>query len=378
MDPFDRMGHRSPLEGILNIMSAPFRFDSDIESLETIARCKLPLEAFCETLLRHKNELELLRREIYNTFSDNDAVLSTLTSAGKSLEFFPINHKLVDDALGKVIEGYLHLTLEYELKLKNKLGDIEFVEGRSDSGFINNMNTNLSKRDRDIRLSKVAKNILNTSLPLYFGVKNNLPNVVNALRETFSSYNKYLKDRFIEHEEEENPNPMFMFIRPQTDPPAKYVKVKLYDNNPVLTDILLDLIDGLPEYKENFSTSKKGKKKKSQRTLSNYAVEDSADNLAALSDSRLIEYITDPNSFFKRLGNAVSSFYNIFSEIDMKQRALFSLPDMRLLISDDEILGKILNQDEYKIKKEIERLKRLDLDGIIQNEDEISPDSEAP
>jgi len=68
--------------------------------------------------------------------------------------------------------------------------------------------------------------------------------------------------------------------------PVKYVKVKLFNENPVLTDVLLDLVDSLPEYKERANSSKG--RKKPIKDISNFSLDNAAAKLSAISDPKLL------------------------------------------------------------------------------------------
>ena len=369
------------LGGLLELMEIS-RPDSDMDAVETVNRARVPLERMCEEMISQRGVLENIHAQLNGTFSDNETVQASMHHSGMTLTFFPGIHESISKPLGELIDAYVKIASEYEIRVRGRLESLEALqsaEGYRDSpdSYENRRAPNARQNAVAIRAAKAAQRILKDSAGIYINAKLNLATLSKGVRALFVQYDKYLKDRFVKSQDDEKKGTVVKLIRDGEDeePRAKYVKVKLYQQNPVLTDALLGMIDLVPEYKETPRTSRNRRSVKTERTLSRYAVEDAADKLVALSDPRFLSYLENPGTFFQSMGGALKSFYEVFSCLEPHHRAILSMPDVKLLTSSPELARKALSDDGVKTRKGIERLGAIDLDGIVQNPDDVSPDN---
>lgn len=350
------------------------RSDADHDTLELVDRAKKPLENLCEQMLNSRANLEHLGLQLSETFSDNEAVHASLQHEHGGLGFFPRSHQFISDVITGIINEYVKIATEYELRVKGKLERLQdyISEGERTSPL---SGASTGNKQVTFRAAKAAKDIFNRSTSHYITSKNSLHEMLKEVRKFFVAYDKYLRDRFIKSDDRKTQQPLIRISRDgHEEPQTQYIKAKLYDGNPVLTDVLLRLVDALPEYKELMGV-KSRKKWQETRTLSRFAVEDMAEKLAALSDEKLLSYLEKPNEFFNLTGTVMEPFYKIFLELENYTRALFKIPDARVMTNEPELMRKMLADNGSKAKTEIERLKRIDLDSIVQNPDDVSPDN---
>lgn len=363
------------------------RPDSDYYTAETIKKCKKPIENLCETLLKQQKELFKINMQLDETFSDAEEVNNSLEHEIGSFSFFPYIYDAVSTTLEKIISSYIGIALEYGTRVKGRLDGLErfSFDDLSEVDSCHNKSEALKKelrslgeQEKAIRAAKVAYHILEDSIRIYIRVKTIFPELMQDVRKSFLSYEKYLRDRFIKSDDDEEKKKanVIQLIREEIDEPqVKYVKVRLHEGNPVLTDILLQVIDVLPEYKETVIKKRRKKETETKRTLSNFAIEGAADKLAALSDSKLLGYIKHPNSFFKTMAGAVSKFYEIFEKLEPNHIEIVGMPQAQIMSNEPELSRKILSGNASRIKKDVERIRNIDLDGIVQNEDDVAPDN---
>ncbi len=347
------------------------RSDSEHDTVELVQACRQPLEGFCRGLVNNLPELDKIGTTLSETFKEAEEVHSSLRQEGISLAFYPKLWRAINNTLIDFVNRYVQLGLQYNSRVSGRLDDVESLGTEAyDSGSM--------RRDSNAwRAAKSAHNIIFNSIQNYITIKHTLPEMLKGVRHNFVSYDKYLKDRFIKPEDDKanKMNQMMMMIDRDEGPLAKYVKVRLYEGNPVMTDVLLNLIDALPEYKEIHHRKKKKGDQQITKTLSSWAVEDSAEKLSAVADPMMLKYITTPNAFFQKMAGAISDFYRVYSDLEDNQKRLLEQPEIQSNLSEIDMIRKVLREDNMKIEKELDRIKKIDLDGIVQDPDDVVPDN---
>ncbi len=361
MPGFRILGGSVPKElfGLLSGMMGG-RSDDDHEALQLASAVKTPLETLCNAILRNEHALIDINTSLRGTFTHADFVHAALEEERNSLSFFPIMHNEVRSVVTDLVDKYLRIGTEYD----------QFVKGR----LIHGEDVDAAPRDAMVAAKK-ATNILSDATSLYVAAKIGIPQLLENLRKSFVEYNKYLQDRFIKRDGEKKAHEgqVIHIVRPGEEPRnTPFARVRLVNGNPALTDTLIELADAVPDYKET-TTYREGRKPLKTRTVSSFAIEDAAQQLAAVSDEKLLGYLTDPSTFFRLIGGALADFYAVFARLDPHHRALLALPQHRLFLEDPGALQKAMDENGKKVTREIERLQSIDLDGIVQHDEDVQP-----
>ena len=222
-----------------------------------------------------------------------------------------------------------------------------------------------------VTAAKISRTLLEKSVELFIETKTKFPKTLESSQKYFSHYERYLNERFVKSED--NPNTRgerLKKIEQEERVVGKYVKVKLVEDNPILTDILLETIEKIPKY-NRIRTGKRKEEKK----LSSYAVLSSAKILSALADPKMADYIYNPSSFFEKIGNSLEKFYKTIQGLEKYNKDLLDSGFFKIITSNLSEMKKLFDRGGKKIEKNIESFKQMDLDGIVQNYDEATPDN---
>ena len=364
------------------------RSDSEYETAERAYQVREEIKAYGESLSRHTRKLASIGEGLAGTFED-ETVVFNLVGGGRSLEFFPQMHANLTEFLSEPVNKYLEMSERYSGVIKGRLEGLgrycTFVKDqeapergerprRDYPGEI----LDPSEERMLMRVARETEKMHHSSVELYVRVKKLMPRFLAHVRKSFAGYNKYLKARFLKSDDDvrEKQKVMQVFMRGDDPDEAlpQYVKVKFYQGSPVLTDILLNLIDTVPDYKEVPITTGK-KKGQARKVLSHFQIEESAEKLASLSDPRMLEYLSDPNKYFKILSRTLGDFYQVFKSLEPSHERLLDKAQISVLLDGEEILKRNLKVSDKGASRDIARIKSIDLDSIVQDEDDVSPDN---
>ena len=269
------------------------RVASDIE---TSAKT---LEDLCTELKKQTQPLKRARKTLvyaFNVFDDIDYSLSD--SLGNCM-------------FGNIIIENYDLVKKTVLKgINNYLGVIDAFNSPPFNGKIEHVNFDNEHSDaRDMRTALKAHDLLGIVLGTFIETKLNVPQLVGLLYNEIAAYNKYLRDRFVKSNETPKLQTARILVVGEEEQRAKYTKIKLMDGNPVLTEVMLSIMEKLPEYKER-TVREKGRNKK-LREVSNFGVSDSVDHIIAFSSPKILEYIKDPKKFFAEVASGLRIYYDV-------------------------------------------------------------------
>lgn len=392
------MGSGKGMPGIINMRVTS---DGDLDAVEIAQKSANQARSFLTGLARQKDKLAGIENRLNSGFADKNYVVSTLSGFGPSVSFFPETHTLVGDNLADLVSEHLTLNSSYQnsgyifnsfdqesssregaqsqkkKRSKLSLSDLGHSHGMpSEEDIERLLEERLGETGHDIRNAKKIVGAVQGGVTLYAKGRLVTTALVDKLEERLKGYSKYLAKRFVKTDEEEdksNRDPrrlMLMTGLEEDSIMGRYVKCPFFKGNPVLTDILLELVDAIPQH----SMVARGRKKKLERTLSPYAVDTAAETLSALSDPKLLEYVSDPRKFFQYIALALSDFRDVMSTLERYQLDLINMPHMKTEF-DPETRRRLASTDLRKINRVVERVKNMDLDGIIQNPDDVAPDN---
>jgi len=358
-----------PIEGIPeNIRELMSRMESmglgmdpgSTVSRNIIKHTKEPLEALCEGILEEKDELRRISSTMAKTFKDPEFTESELEGSGLSMSLFTLLHENLARNLSVITNGYLSAASEYELHVQGRLDNLDRERQR------------YSHRDEEATAVEKARELLERTTKLFFDTKVQFPAIVEGFQKTLVGYSKYLQDRFQKPEDEKKQKTMGEMLRMHEEmkrPRGAYVKVKLVGENPILTDILLELTDQIPAYKKLRSG------KKEVNHLSPYALEQSARKLAALSDGKLLEYIREPKMFFETMGTVLDKFNEVAQRLERYHKRILSMEHVAVIGGAPDEVRKALEANGKRTARDIQAVKLMDLDTIVQNQDDLAPNN---
>ena len=373
----DRMNQQNMLSSLLGILPhvrGTMRSDEDYSAVELARRSKREVDTLCEAILTERRKLKDIDNKLADTFSDVEAVHNALSHELGSISFFPNVHHAVSTSLSSLIGKYLRTAEVYELNVKGKIrGPYPSSQADQEEDVFDDL---MGIQQREARAAKGVVDIIQDTTQVFIDVRTKLPEILQGLREIFVNYDRYLRDRFVKSDEKPEQGKMDIMALMQGEQPqsrAKYVKIELIDGNPVLTDLLLVLADAVPDYNERTIFNEKDKKAKTTKTISKHAVEKAAEMMAALSDPKLLAYIKTPSRYFVDIGTAVGDFYDITQRLDSAHKAILEMP--QAVFIEPGQLQRLLRNNGSRTQREIERIKSIDLDSIIQDKDDVLPDN---
>lgn len=144
--------------------------------------------------------------------------------------------------------------------------------------------------------------------------------------------------------------------------------------NPVLTDILLDFIEEIPRYSDNGSEKRGRTKNQKTRHVSQFAIDNAAEKLAALSDKRMLHYIDSPRAFSSEIGSILGSFNDVMEKLRPHYKAILEMPHIRIIAPDSGLIN-LLKEPDKNVQGTVKKIMRVDLDTIIQDKDSVLPDN---
>lgn len=294
-----------------------------------------------------------------------DISLYNSSDDGITLRLFGSIHIALYNHLFEWINNYNIIENNYEKRL---LG--ERVESSQDKG--NPHETFNSK----IALVKNVPALIQRTNENLEDILENLPEFLNEVQKNIGIYNRYLIKRFVKSQNEpKSPKRQSIrFIESDDEDDVKYIKIKLIEGNPILTDMLLHLVEHVvPTYREHVIKSKTGGPK-TVKEISKFQVKDAAEKLIEISDPEILHYLKEPKEFFIRTSNFINDFYKTFERLVPDHKEILDLP-----FSEAKLNSKTLEKrlTHANIQRKIENLKNAHFEEIIQKEEDYLPENRA-
>ena len=332
----------------------------DPQTQKLLTTATRSLEALCNAIRDHKKELSEVKKKAKTNFE-----LQSLDPDERFvLSFFQSLYAGFSKKITQHVECYESIEKEFSWKVRDRIHDL-----------------NDSKRSqKTYSLMEIVDNV-----PSLIGRANmNMGNFVvhlpqlleKTLFEGVTSLNKYLRDRFVKSYEEPRPHGQkILVIHDRDNGRAKYVKIKLIDDSPVLTEVLLDIMERtIPHYRERIE--KNGKRGKTVREVDHFRVKNAALELMEIADPQLLRYLQKPLDFFQDIGGFLGGFYSLFDEFLPYHRALLDSPLVETRFSDGESLKERVSEEQlHKIVRGIKRIKNTQLEVIVQREEDYLPEN---
>ncbi|MBS3147377.1 ATP-binding protein [Candidatus Woesearchaeota archaeon] len=331
----------------------------DPRDLQEAAFMARPLEQICSEVREQKETLMGIRDRVDDLFEDSRSVKSVGSQLNPPLALISACYDTIGGLIRSSIQRYLNLVQRYD---QLHVSDV-LVEGDA-----------RRTSNHAHRVITAIPGMINSAVDAYFKSRMGLVKDLEAAHKRLGIVNKYLKDRFIESdEEEEGPSKVLRLINDRLQGPlAEYVKVKLVDDNAVLTDTLLVMVGALPAYHER--EVKKGRSKKKVREVSRHALEEAASRLVVLSQQSVRGYIADAHSFFEGLGGAVEQFYSFLKKLAPIYEAAVESGQV-VVQGDDGAIDALLSGEDEVTDRLIKRFRSFNFDPIVQNEDDVLPEN---
>lgn len=187
-----------------------------------------------------------------------------------------------------------------------------------------------------------------------------------ALRHAYGlleMINSYLQERFTKPEERETELQQTQIIRVmhsgEAEKSNRYVKIQLLDGNPVLTDMLIDLAERMPEYRDNVESS--------------FVVRRAVDSLLKVAASGLLRYVERPKEFFREAGSLAEKVLEFFEKVAPLHKKFIYLPHV-LVKAEDAETQQILNEGPKAETKNLAGLlAAADFQSFVQVEEDYLP-----
>ena len=329
--------------------------DADRDYQEASDELKKPTINYLKKLERKRAKLEYISSEIGNWFEDPNYVLDYLGREKRGISFFPRIQEQIGEIIGPLIEGYIS-----SFHSGYPLVHISEID---------------SSRLNEPRIARRIVEEANNAANLYVNGKIRTTGAIENVAKEYKKYLEYLEKRFVRSEEDsksEDPHLILKRIKEGEEDIlfAEYIKCPLFEGNALLTDVLLEIEDNIPRY--NVLPEKKSKKVR--KSLSNYEIDSCAEIISAIADPKMIGYISRPESFFEKTGRILSEILRISTELEPEQVELFNSRYLRSIINPD-VRRKLESIKEKRVNRLIKKIEGIDLEGIIQKEDDLTPDN---
>ncbi len=312
-----------------------------------------PLEALCQSIDDKMPELHALEERLYAAFP-NFQEFPVVEST--TLYFFHEVYSIAEVVSG-YIQAYQAIHNAYHLISESMQNKNTFILYFSDSELFSSFQNNVFE--------------------LFVSIKTNFPTVIDAIHNEITMQNSYYRSRFLKPQEPEQAltNPM-LFV-PVDGYLADYVKIQFLEGNPVLTDVLLDVMNALPQYpRGKGGYAPQNEKKDTKNTAHEYAVQNTTQFLLALSNPTLLPYLENPHLFFHAVGTELKRFYDIFeTSFEPHYKKLLDDSGLFSLSMYDANTLRQLRETNTAQKRHLERLLYADFDPLIQREEDYMPDN---
>lgn len=330
----------------------------DPQAQELITTATRSLEALCIAIGDHKKKLSGVKKKMKTNFEFQPSDLDE----GFAFNFFKGLRAGFSVMITQHVDCYEAIEREFSWKVRGRLDD----PGNS-----------RRSPEEMYSLSEVAKNV-----PELIGRANmnagkfvvNLPRLLENSSKGVTILNKYLRKRFVKgYEEPRRYGQKFLVIHDNDEGEVKYVKIKLIEDNPVLTDVLLGIMDGtIPHFRERFEKNRKVGK--TVREVDLFRIKNAALELMEIADPQLVQYFQKPSDFFQDIWGFLEDFYNIFESLLPYHRELLNSPLVETRFSNGESLKDQFSEKQLiRITRGINRIKHNQLEAIVQREEDYLP-----
>lgn len=326
--------------------------------IKAIGNLSDTIDSTTPDIREHRNELRCLANPYYeDPFGGLDDF-----DAYRTLGFMQDSAAILFNNFDKAYKEALDIPRTYKLFLGNVVNKkYESLRTLGD----------LERLQRDVEKILQSSAILVTS-----GL--NFQNTVTDVYATVKKNFKRLRTRFKGYESDDMSNAQFLFmelfgngIKPQEGKDTK-PKVELVNDNPVLTDVLLDIADNLPHYYEKVITRKNSDRTKVIKELDEMEIERAADDLCNISHPDYMAYINDPKFFVSRVADSIMRFYTNYLMIQAGIRVMLESARKTgrvITNASDEVFEKgIVNPSPI-----VRRLKRINYASIRPTAEEVMP-----
>ncbi|PIN81088.1 hypothetical protein COV11_02695 [Candidatus Woesearchaeota archaeon CG10_big_fil_rev_8_21_14_0_10_30_7] len=342
---------------------------------------ELPIDDLCRQIEHDNKRLDDLRKslnQILNSTAQLDYVRTlphTYNLLASSLDFiqaykssilkyasvFTTELRLIKNTYCDSVRGKISVSTLEKVKQTNPGDEFLFSDSVANSAF-----AVATLNDLGLRITSI-----------YSKMNKEYAITVETVSKSILDFNKYLKERFVKPEEQKKKKEAIMglFMREELPSITEYVKIKLVKDSPVLTDVLLEMIDELPILKER--EVKKGRKKIRVKEVSKYDMELAADKLIAISNPTLMNYYENPQTFFADIGCILKETNYYLSQLTDCVQKLLEVPNNNTILNLSEI-DEILNlseQNNQSLVRNTKKIANADIESIVQDEDELLPEN---
>lgn len=334
----------------------------DTQAQELLTTAAHSLEALCNAIKYHNKDLSEVKKKAKTNFELQSPDLDERFA----LDFFRSLYAGFSKRITQHIEIYESIEREFSWKVRGRFHAMGDDSQRSPEKVYSVMEI---ANDVPSLIGRANMNVGNFIV--------HLPQLLEkTLSEGVTALNKHLRNRFVKNYEEPHSHKQkILVIHDNNGGKAKYVKIKLIEDNPALTEVLLGIMERtIPHYRERIE--KNGKGNKTVREVDHFRVKNAALELMEIADPQIVRYLQEPLDFFQDIGGFLEGFYHIFEAFLPHHKALLDSPLVETRFEDGESLkDRLSNEQLKKITKGIKRIKHTQLEAIVQREEDYLPEN---
>ncbi|MBI4450452.1 ATP-binding protein [Candidatus Woesearchaeota archaeon] len=315
-----------------------------------------PLETLCQAILQERPRFQALAKAVGTVLAEQDWFDSRFSSTSDTLSYIAEWNRVIYKAVGRVAQAYAAIADRYETDIKG---------------------LKTTARDPYQAASAIAKaihglgDVGSQAITHYAEYKLNLQPFVGKLQKFVTRYNAYLRARFVKDEKKDDQTERLLIVH-NRDGSGQYIKMRLIDENPVLTDALLNIATMLPSCRTR--QVKRGKSTKTVRELGELELKDAARDFARLADDKLIRYLREPNSFLQHMGTLLENHRDIMSSLEPAYKSILQNPRFRIITDRSDLSAKLETQDT-RTARAVKQLKESRIEPINQKDDDVLPEN---
>ncbi len=330
-------------------------FAGSEEELRSTTQLAWSLEELASTIRRHQPEKATQEFNlVWSALSEKGD--SGLAEISESCSFFPSTFALLRAFFSPVLESYALLEKDIyssisENKLRGKFTEPALME---------------------------TKQLANTAVHTYLSMCVQVPKILAHIYEHVKNLNAHLQDRFDNSKPAANsleePGMMMVMHDPgEIARRKKYVKVELIDGNPVLTDVLLNLAEALPNYQRSGAEEKSGGS--GTRKVNPSAIKRAARELVATADPLFLSYLEQPEKYLEDLAHFGGIFGDLFADTESTNIEIGKHPLMQGVVQPPQ-LAMFFDHPTYRsIDRALAKIESADLDRVVQHPEDYVPDN---